>query len=84
MIKLYEESLIKNKEELIKELQNLTSAYEGDELYNQLRNLIDTRIASADLQDVLNILIDENKDEDGVMLLNMLESEIDSFYRMGG
>lgn len=83
MIKLYEDTL-DNKQDIVKSIQNLTSAYKDDELYNQLRNFIDNEISNEDLQELLNILIDENKDEDPDMILNILESEIDSYYRMGG
>ena len=70
--------------QIVKDLQILTSAYTGDELYDQLRTFLDDNLGEGELYDILNPLLDENKDEDPEMILNILESEVDSYYRMRG
>lgn len=71
------------KYKLVKRLQEITFNFEGSELFDELRVFIDEKIDNNSLKEILNILVDESEsdNEDSEMVLNVLESELDSFYR---
>lgn len=72
-----------SKKEIIKKIQDIVFEFEGSEMFNELRVFINEEIKNQSLKDILLVLVDESEsdNENSEMVLNILEAEVDSFFR---
>ncbi len=71
------------RKELISEIRDIVQSYDLDDVYNELRGWVNDNITISNLKKTLITIIDQCEadydDED--MILAVLESEIESYFK---